>query len=152
MQKKKQNKNKQTNKQTSKQTKTKPKQITNKCLNICEQVEVAERNRDNHLPFSAALWHVSVCEKTDNVKLLLILVSEYTKLLIFCFVFVCVIFNSPCNLGLLQEFWKTFIMNMTWISFIVPLWVIISIENGSKEEQFLWYFVNILAFHLLLTL
>ena len=75
-------------------------------------------------------------KKTDNVKLLLILVSEYTKLLIFCFVFVCVIFNSPCNLGLLQEFWKTFIMNMTWISFIVPLWVVISIENGSKEEIF----------------
>ena len=55
--------NKPTIKQKSKQTKTKQKQITNKCLNICERVEVAERNRDNHLPFSAALWHVSVCEK-----------------------------------------------------------------------------------------
>ena len=35
--------------------KQKKKQITNKCLNICELVEMAKRNRDNPLPFPAVL-------------------------------------------------------------------------------------------------
>ena len=85
--------------------KTKKKQITNKCLNICELVEW--QREIEITPFLSLLsceTSMSVKKKQTMLKFLLILVSEYAKLLIFCFLFVCVIFKSPCNLGLLQGF------------------------------------------------
>ena len=44
-------------------------QISNKCLNVCEWVEVVEWNRkDGPLPSPVALWIVSVCEENPDRK------------------------------------------------------------------------------------
>ena len=37
--------------------------VANKCLNVCEWVEIVEWNKRWSCPFPAVLWIVSVCEE-----------------------------------------------------------------------------------------
>ena len=39
-----------------------------KCLNVCERVELTDRNKDDHLPYPAVLWIIGVCERDPDRK------------------------------------------------------------------------------------
>ena len=44
----------------------------NKCLNILEQMEIVDRNKDGSLPFSAVLLITSISEKRLEKKIKLL--------------------------------------------------------------------------------
>ena len=43
-------------------------QVANKCLNLPEQMEVVERNKEDPIPSPAVLWIISVCERKSWLK------------------------------------------------------------------------------------